>query len=68
MPRRHRGVGGEDAFIPHRLDILSRNGLLAGPLLVQELQGEQPGMALVHVVPLDAVVAQGPQHADSADS
>ncbi len=62
-----RGVGGEDALFAHLLDV-GLGGLAeraAAELALEEGEGEQRGVALVHVVDVEAV-AEGVGHADAA--
>jgi len=66
---RNRGVGGEDALLPHRLVVaLLRLGERpAAQLLLEQGHGQQRGVPLVQVVDVD-LVAQRLQHAQAADA
>ena len=67
----HRGVGGKDAFRPHRFN-LDAGRRYPWPdrsrFFMQKLQGEKGGVPLVHVKPLQVPIPQGPEDAYPADA
>ena len=65
--RGHRGVGGEDAAGPHRLDGLGVAEPVAHHQLADALQAQEPGVALVGVEHL-GLDAHGLQRPDPADA
>src|SRR3989338_10249926 len=62
-------MGRKDAFLPDRYDFIVGNGRCAGlpRLLIQELQDEEAGMALVHMKTVDLMISEGAQHPPPAD-
>jgi hypothetical protein len=59
---------GEHAVLPDGFHVVVGDGSPSGTLgvLVQECQGEQAGMALVHMKARDVAVAERPEHAHPA--
>ena len=70
VARGHRGMGGEDAVVLDPGDVLDRRLFAPGATrnLAHELEGEKRRMPLVHVVGLDAFVAQRPEHTEPTDA
>jgi hypothetical protein len=60
----------EDTLVAHGCDVClrRRSGLSVRPALPQQRHSEQGAVALVHVIRLDAVVAQRPQHRHAAEA
>ena len=70
VPGRNRGVGGEDAPLPDRLQVVavSDGAFLESEMLLEQLHREQARVALVHVKALHGVVTERPQQAHATDS
>ena len=66
----HRRMRRKDALPPHAFDMLRLDLFAAGPveLLIEQLDDQEGGMALVHVKAVDLVVAERAQHTDAADA
>ncbi len=70
VPGGHRGVRGEDALLPDCVEVLGHDGRTAGfpGLLVEEFDGQQAGVAFVHMEARQLVVSQRAQHPHTADA
>src|SRR6202171_1036303 len=70
VTRRHWGVGGEYTLAANFRDVLTLNGGAAcfGGFLIEKFEGEESGVAFVHVVPGEFGVAQSIKHSYAADA
>ena len=70
VPGRHWSVGREDAFTADLFDVLATDGFPSrlGSFFVEQLQRKQRGVAFVHVVAREVVVAQRVENAHASDS
>jgi hypothetical protein len=64
VARRHRRVRGEHALSADLFDVLAREARVAGShgLFVEQRQGQQTGMAFIHMKPLECVVTERAEH------
>ncbi len=65
-----RRVRCEHALLAHVIDVRLDDGapVMEARVLLEEREGEEAGVALVHVVGVKIGVAEGAQHSDAADS
>lgn len=70
LARTDRCMRGENALLSYGRDVVGGDRPLAGRtcLFLQEFDREQTGMSLVHVEPLERVVAERAEHPHTADA
>jgi hypothetical protein len=69
MPGGNRGMGGKHAVLTDDLDVVVSEGrpTRASGLLIEQFQGEQAGMPLIHMPAGEGRIAERPQHAHPPD-